>query len=73
MYLFFFHESFWSAFLFHRTGDLFSVYFGSTLVVVISSYDLLRETLVKQGEYFSHRHVGGILPVLNKPEGELNF
>ncbi|KAK3762031.1 hypothetical protein RRG08_066165 [Elysia crispata] len=51
------------------TGDLFSVYFGSTLVVVISSYDLLRETLVKQGEYFSHRHVGGILPVLNKPEG----
>ncbi|GFR77484.1 cytochrome P450 2U1 [Elysia marginata] len=51
------------------TGDLFSVYLGSTLVVVISSYDLLRETLVKQAEFFSERHHRGILPVLNVPEG----
>ncbi|GFS02740.1 cytochrome P450 II f2-like protein II [Elysia marginata] len=51
------------------TGDLFSVYFGSTLVVVISSYDLLRETLVKQAEFFSHRHADGLLPVLKDPHG----
>lgn len=51
------------------TGDLFSVYFGSTLVIVISSYDLLQETLVKQADYFSHRHPQGVLPVLNIPHG----
>ncbi|KAK3766166.1 hypothetical protein RRG08_025167 [Elysia crispata] len=50
-------------------GELFSVYFGSTLVVVISSHELLRETMVKQAEFFSDRHLGGILPVLNLPEG----
>lgn len=51
------------------TGDIFSVYFGSTLVIVISSYDLLKETLVKQADYFSHRHADGILPLLKIPEG----
>ncbi|GFR77479.1 cytochrome P450 2U1 [Elysia marginata] len=50
-------------------GDLFSVYLGSTLVVVISSYDLLRETLVKQAEFFSERHPGGVMPILKLPEG----
>lgn len=50
-------------------GDLFSLYFGSSLVVVIGSYDLLKETLVKKAEYFSERHHGGVLPPLNIPEG----
>ena len=36
-------------------GDIFSLHLGSHLLVVISSYQLLKEAFVKYGDVFSHR------------------
>ncbi|GFN83674.1 cytochrome p450 [Plakobranchus ocellatus] len=44
-----------------KTGDIYSIYMGLTLTVVISSYDLLKETIVKKAEFFSSKpHTGSI-------------
>uniref|UniRef100_A0A0B7AM89 Cytochrome P450 n=2 Tax=Arion vulgaris TaxID=1028688 RepID=A0A0B7AM89_9EUPU len=34
----------------HQLGDLFSIYMGRKLAVVVSSYELLKEILVKKGD-----------------------
>ena len=36
-------------------GDIFSLHLGSRVLVVISSYQLLKEAFVKYGDVFSHR------------------
>ena len=36
-------------------GDIFSLHLGSHVLVVISSYQLLKEAFVKHGDVFSHR------------------
>ena len=36
-------------------GDVFSVYIGNRLVIVINGYDCLKEALVHNGHLFSHR------------------
>ncbi|RUS79918.1 hypothetical protein EGW08_012306 [Elysia chlorotica] len=37
------------------TGEIFSLYFGSRLVVVLNSYDVLYQAFVKQGDKLSDR------------------
>ncbi|CAG5115330.1 unnamed protein product [Candidula unifasciata] len=38
-----------------QSGDIFSLYLGQSLVVVLNGYDLIKEALVKQAEFFSDR------------------
>lgn len=40
-----------------ETGNIYSIYMGNKLVVVLSGYDLLKEALVKQAGSFSDRPV----------------
>ncbi|KAK0061488.1 cytochrome P450 II f2-like protein II [Biomphalaria pfeifferi] len=40
-----------------QCGDIFSVYLGSKLLVVINDFDLIKETFVKRAEEFSDRPV----------------
>ncbi|KAK3738903.1 hypothetical protein RRG08_006471 [Elysia crispata] len=47
-----------------RTGDIFSMYFGGTLVIVLSSFDVLKEALVKQADLFVDRPVEGLSSIL---------
>ncbi|GFO35367.1 cytochrome p450 ii f2-like protein ii [Plakobranchus ocellatus] len=42
-----------------RTDEIFSLYLGGTLVIFLSGYDVMREALVKQAEYFTDRPLGG--------------
>ena len=37
------------------TGEIFSLYFGSRLVVVLNSYDVLYQAFVKHGDTLSDR------------------
>ncbi|RUS89666.1 hypothetical protein EGW08_002587, partial [Elysia chlorotica] len=46
------------------TGDIFSMYLGGTLFIVLSGLDVLKEALVKQGDVFVDRPVGGLSSVL---------
>ena len=39
-------------------GDIYSLYFGTKLVIVISGYNCLKEAFVKNGEIFSDRPKG---------------
>uniref|UniRef100_A0A0B7AYY9 Cytochrome P450 n=1 Tax=Arion vulgaris TaxID=1028688 RepID=A0A0B7AYY9_9EUPU len=39
----------------NKSGEMFSLYMGQTLVVVLNTYDILKETLVKQSEHFTDR------------------
>ena len=39
-------------------GDIYSLYFGNKLVIVISGYSHLKEAFVKNGEIFSDRPKG---------------
>ena len=39
-------------------GDIYSLYVGTKLVIVISGYRFLREAFVKNGEIFSDRPKG---------------
>ncbi|KAK3733030.1 hypothetical protein RRG08_002632 [Elysia crispata] len=55
-----------------QTGDIFSLYFGTTLVIVISGYDVLKETLVKQADIFSDRPKTGMFPILKTFNGIIN-
>ncbi|BFZ12387.1 hypothetical protein BsWGS_15427 [Bradybaena similaris] len=46
-----------------ETGEMFSLYMGPTFVVVMNSYDVLKDTLVKQPEHFTDRppsYIGSI-------------
>ncbi|KAK3797172.1 hypothetical protein RRG08_015147 [Elysia crispata] len=52
-----------------QTGEIFSLYMGTTLVVVLSSYDLMKDVLVKQANIYSDRPILGTLPVLPKLNG----
>ncbi|KAK0061482.1 cytochrome P450 2J1 [Biomphalaria pfeifferi] len=38
-------------------GDIFSIYLGSKLLVVINDFDLIKETFVKRADHFSDRPV----------------
>ncbi|CAG5125150.1 unnamed protein product [Candidula unifasciata] len=38
-----------------QCGDIYSLYFGSALVVVLNGYDLIKEALVKNADVFSDR------------------
>lgn len=38
-----------------RYGDVFSLYMGSRLVVVLNGYDVIREALLKRADVFSNR------------------
>ncbi|BFZ06896.1 hypothetical protein BsWGS_09935 [Bradybaena similaris] len=38
-----------------RCGDIYSLYLGSALVVVLNGYDLIKEALVKKADAFSDR------------------
>ncbi|CAG5120658.1 unnamed protein product [Candidula unifasciata] len=38
-----------------QTGDMFSLYMGTSLVVVLNSYDVLKDALVRQAEHFTER------------------
>ncbi|RUS89665.1 hypothetical protein EGW08_002586 [Elysia chlorotica] len=51
------------------TGDIFSMYFGGTLIIVLSGLDVLKEALVKQGDVFVDRPVGGFSRTLKIQNG----
>ncbi|RUS89882.1 hypothetical protein EGW08_002323 [Elysia chlorotica] len=51
---------------FLRSGEIFSLYFGPTLVVVFSSYELLKDTLVRQADIFTDKPKDGMFPVLER-------
>ncbi|XP_077990654.1 cytochrome P450 2C38-like [Glandiceps talaboti] len=38
-----------------KYGDVYSIMFGSYLVVVLNSYDVIKEALVKRADYFNGR------------------
>ncbi|GFR74736.1 cytochrome P450 2U1 [Elysia marginata] len=52
-----------------RTGNIFSIYFGGTLVIVLSGYDVLKEALVKQGDIFVDRPLQGLSGVVQVKNG----
>ena len=45
------------------------MYFGGTLVVVLSSYEILTEALIKQADAFSARPLDGPIAVVGYTEG----
>lgn len=55
-----------------QSGEIFSLYFGTTLVVVLSSYDVLKETLIKKADIFSDKPKGGMFPISPKVLGIIN-
>jgi hypothetical protein len=38
-----------------KYGDVFSLYFGGQLVVVLNGYDVIKEAVVKMADVFNHR------------------
>jgi hypothetical protein len=38
-----------------KNGDVFSLYFGGQLVVVLNGYDVIKEARVKMADVFNHR------------------
>ena len=53
----------------NRSGEIFSLYFGTTLVIVFSSYDIMKETFIKQADIFSDKPKNGFIPILPKVNG----
>ena len=47
-----------------QSGEIFSMYFCNTLVVVFNSYDILKDTLVKRADIISERPKNGLLSIL---------
>ena len=43
-----------------RYGDIYSLYFGSKLVIVMSGYDTLKEAFLKNGDMFHDRPKGNL-------------
>ena len=60
-------------YILNRTGEIFSLYFGTTLVIVFSSYDILKETLVKQADLFTDKPKDGMFPILQRVNGSYNI
>lgn len=52
-----------------QTGDIFTLYLGTTPVVVLSSYDIIKEALVKQADFTSDRPIHGLQPLLPRKNG----
>ena len=50
-----------------KYGDVFSIYMGSQLIVVLNGYDTIKEALVKNGKWFNDRPKNKLL---TGPEGE---
>ncbi|KAH9489492.1 Cytochrome P450 2C3 [Bulinus truncatus] len=51
-----------------QCGDIFSVYMGPKMMVIINGYDLIKETLMKRGEDFSDRPFN-VLDIITKQPG----
>ena len=55
----------------HKYGDVYSLYFGNELTIVIAGYDKLKEAFVKNGEAFSERPKGrNIINDITKGKGK---
>ena len=54
-----------------RYGDIFSLHLGQQVLIVISSYQLLKEAFVKHGDVFSHRPDMYVFNHVSKNRGEL--
>ena len=54
-------------------GDIFSLQLGCHTMVVISSYQLLKEAFVKHGDVFSHRPDMFVMVHIGKKRGNLCF
>ncbi|KAL3887162.1 hypothetical protein ACJMK2_027112 [Sinanodonta woodiana] len=50
-------------------GDIFSIYMGSKLIVVLNGYSVVKEALVKNGRVFSDRPINFLTEVLFKGSG----
>ncbi|KAH9489495.1 Cytochrome P450 2C3 [Bulinus truncatus] len=51
-----------------QCGDIFSVYMGPKMMVVLNGYDLIKETLMKRGEDFSDRPFN-VMDIITKQPG----
>ncbi|KAI8747686.1 cytochrome P450 2J1 [Biomphalaria glabrata] len=54
-------------------GDIFSVYLGSKLLVVINDFDLIKETFVKRADDFSDRPIMFIDEIMNHQASGIVF
>ncbi|KAK3754598.1 hypothetical protein RRG08_019582 [Elysia crispata] len=52
-----------------KTGNIFSMYFGGTLVIVLSGFEVLKEAMVKQGDVFVDRPAEGLTGILRVKTG----
>ncbi|PVD29113.1 hypothetical protein C0Q70_11710 [Pomacea canaliculata] len=52
-------------------GDVFSLYLGSQLVVVLNGYKVIKDTLVKKADVFSHRPDSLLLDIITDSKGKL--
>lgn len=52
-----------------KSGSIFSMYFGSKLVIVLSGYDVLKEALIKNADNFLQRPITGLSGVLKVKDG----
>ncbi|XP_025097333.1 cytochrome P450 2J6-like [Pomacea canaliculata] len=50
-------------------GDVFSLYLGSQLVVVLNGYKVIKDTLVKKADVFSHRPDSLLLDIITDSKG----
>ncbi|XP_076452542.1 cytochrome P450 2B4-like [Babylonia areolata] len=55
-----------------RYGDVFSLYLGRQLVVVLNGYRVIRQALVTQGDVFSDRPHLPFLEMVSKSRGVIN-
>ena len=51
-------------------GDIYSLYFGNKLVIVIAGYERIKEAFVKNADVFSNRPKGDIIKKLSKGLGK---
>ncbi|XP_076441100.1 uncharacterized protein LOC143280351 [Babylonia areolata] len=51
-------------------GDVFSLYMGGTLVVVLASYSAIREALVTFADVFSHRPHSFLMAKISNNKGD---
>jgi hypothetical protein len=52
-----------------RYGDVFSLYMGGRLIVVLNGYDVIKEALIKFADVFSNRPVWFISQVIAENQG----
>ena len=53
-----------------KYGEVYSIRLGQEYVVVLCSFELLKEALVKKAEYFSGRPSPGLITKVNKRTGK---